>query len=35
VERVDSHSIRYVGQDMVEVSDFMNFVDTYSLTLEP
>ena len=31
VERVDSHSIRYVGQDMVEISDFMNFVDTYSV----
>jgi D-amino peptidase len=35
VERVDSHSIRYVGQDMVDVSGFMNFIDTYSVSLEP
>jgi D-amino peptidase len=35
VQRVDSHSIRYVGQDMVEVSDFMDFVESYNLALEP
>jgi D-amino peptidase len=35
VQRVDSHSIRYVGQDMVEVSDFMDFVDSYNIGLEP
>ncbi len=35
IQRVDSHSIRYVGQDMVEVSDFMDFVESYNLALEP
>ncbi len=35
VQRVDSHSIRYVGQDMVDVSDFVDFISTYSLALEP
>lgn len=35
VERTDSHSIRFQGKDMVEISDFMNFVTTYSIALEP
>ena len=35
VQRVDAHSIRYVGQDMVDVSDFVDFISTYSLALEP
>ncbi|MBS0395758.1 MAG: M55 family metallopeptidase, partial [Proteobacteria bacterium] len=35
VQRTDSHSIRFVGQDMREVSDFVDFVDTYSPELAP
>ncbi|MEE2994909.1 MAG: M55 family metallopeptidase [Gemmatimonadota bacterium] len=35
VERTDAHSIRYVGKDMVEVSDFMTFVTSYNIALEP
>ncbi|MBI2681025.1 MAG: M55 family metallopeptidase [Candidatus Solibacter usitatus] len=35
VQRVDSHSIRYVGQDMVDVSDFVDFISSYNLALEP
>jgi D-amino peptidase len=35
VERVDSHSIRFVGQDMREVSDFIDVVDRYSADLSP
>jgi D-amino peptidase len=35
VERVDSHSIRFVGKDMVEISDFLEFIDTYSPDLTP
>jgi len=35
VERTDAHSIRYVGNDMVEVSDFMTFVTSYNIALEP
>lgn len=35
VERTDAHSIRYVGKDMVEISDFMVFLTTYNLSLEP
>lgn len=30
VERVDSHSIRYVGKDMVDVSKFMEFLLSYN-----
>ena len=35
VERVDSHTIRFVGKDMAEVSDFVDFVDTYSADMTP
>jgi D-amino peptidase len=35
VQRTNSHSIRYVGQDMVEISDFMEFITTYNIALEP
>ncbi len=35
VERTDSHSIRFVGQDMIEVSKFIQFLTTYEPGLEP
>ncbi|HKD50441.1 MAG TPA: M55 family metallopeptidase [Candidatus Acidoferrum sp.] len=35
VERVDSHTIRFVGKDMAEVSDFVDVVDGYSPDLTP
>lgn len=35
VQRTDAHSIRYVGADMLDVADFMLFISTYSLELEP
>jgi D-amino peptidase len=35
VERTDSHSIRFNGKDMIEVSKFLEFIMTYNLTLEP
>jgi D-amino peptidase len=35
VERVDSHTIRFVGKDMAEVSDFVEFIDNYSSDLTP
>jgi D-amino peptidase len=35
VERVNSHSIRFVGQDMDEVTDFMVLVGTYRPDLSP
>ena len=35
VERVDSHTIRYVGQDMVEISKFLQFVLNYSVSVQP
>ena len=34
-ERVDSHTIRFVGQDMVEVSRFLNFVTRYRVDITP
>jgi D-amino peptidase len=35
VERVDSHTIRFKGRDMAEVSDFLDFIDRYSPELAP
>lgn len=35
VERTDSHSIRFVGKNMMEVSRFIQFLTTYEPGLEP
>ena len=35
VERTDSHSIRYVGSSMIEISGFLEFLTNYSAGLEP
>jgi len=35
IEKVNSHTIRYVGQDIVEISRFLAFVTGYSVDLEP
>jgi D-amino peptidase len=35
VERVDSHSIRFVGRDMAEVADFVDVVERYNPDLAP
>ena len=35
VERTDSHSIRFVGKDMIEISKFVDFIMTYEPGLEP
>ena len=35
VERIDAHSIRFIGKDMVEVSKFLEFIMTYEPGLEP
>jgi D-amino peptidase len=35
VERTDSHSIKFAGKDMIEVSKFLEFIMTYSPSLEP
>ena len=35
VERVDAHAIEYVGDTMIEISKFIEFVTTYSVALEP
>jgi D-amino peptidase len=35
VERVDSHTIRFVGHDMQEVTDFIDVVDIYNADLTP
>lgn len=34
IQRVDSHTIRFVGKDMLEIADFVDFLD-YSLDLAP
>ena len=35
VERVDSHTIRFTGQNMREVSDMLVFLNSYSTSLTP
>jgi len=35
VERVNSHTIRFTGQDMLEISNFLTFVTNYRIDLEP
>ncbi|MFY9611760.1 MAG: M55 family metallopeptidase [Blastocatellia bacterium] len=35
VERTDSHSIRFRGKDIVEVSKFLEFISNYEPSLEP
>ncbi|HKS42025.1 MAG TPA: M55 family metallopeptidase [Blastocatellia bacterium] len=35
VERTDSHSIRFTGKDIVEVSKFLEFITSYEPSLEP
>jgi D-amino peptidase len=35
VERLDSHTVRFVGKDMAEASDFIDFVDSYSAEMTP
>ena len=35
VQRVDSHTVRYVAKDMVELSRFIEFVTNYDPTLAP
>lgn len=35
VQRVDSHTIRFVGKDMAEISDFVDFLDHYNPDMTP
>jgi len=35
IQRADAHSVRFLGQDMQEVSDFVDFVDFYNADLTP
>jgi D-amino peptidase len=35
VQRIDSHTVRFVGRDMIEVSKFIEFVTSYEPTLAP
>jgi D-amino peptidase len=35
VERVDSHTIRYRGQDILDISTFVEFLSHYDFNLEP
>jgi D-amino peptidase len=35
VQRIDSHTVRYVGHNMLDVSKFIEFVTSYEPTLSP
>ena len=34
-ERIDSHTIRYVGSDMIDISTVATFITGYSIGLAP
>lgn len=34
-ERIDSHTIRYVGKDMIDISTVATFITSYSMELSP
>jgi len=35
VERVNSHTIRFIGKDIIEISDFLTFVISYRVDAQP
>ena len=35
IEKVNSHTIKFVGEDMIEVSKFLTFVTNYRIDLQP
>lgn len=35
VDRVDAHTIRFVGQDMIEISKFIEFTTSYAVNITP
>ena len=35
VQRIDSHTVRFIGKDMIEVSKFLEFLTSYDPTLTP
>ena len=35
VEKINSHTIRFVGEDMTEVTNFLTVVTSYRIDLEP
>jgi D-amino peptidase len=35
VQRIDSHTVRFIARDMVEVSKFIEFVTDYDPTAAP
>jgi D-amino peptidase len=35
VQRIDSHTIRFAGRDMIEVSKFLEFITSYESGLTP
>jgi D-amino peptidase len=35
VDRVDAHTIRFVGQDMTEISKFLEFTTSYQVNITP
>ena len=35
VQRIDSHTVRFVGKDMIEISKFLEFITSYESGLTP
>ena len=35
VDRVDAHTIRFVGRDMTEISKFIEFTTSYAVNITP
>ncbi len=35
VEQVDSHTIRYIGDTMIDISKFIEFITSYNVAIDP
>jgi D-amino peptidase len=35
VEQTDSHTIRYIGSTIVDISKFIEFITSYNVAIEP
>jgi D-aminopeptidase len=35
VEQTDSHTIRYIGNTIVDISKFIEFITSYNIAIEP
>ena len=35
IQRIDAHTVRLIGRDMIEISKFLEFITNYEATMTP